>query len=307
MPKEMLGNRRVTGKEQFYTPPAVARDVVAKVLELVPEAADRVWLEPAGGTGAFIDAAAEAGVTEIVSFDIEPRHPQVEEGDFLVQDLRLRGAVAVSNPPFGRNNALSVPFFNRCADHCEVIAFIVPRSWRKWSVLNRLDRRFHLISDEELSINYVNVEGEDVYERNNLRTCVQIWKRGDHEREVVTVPDMGIVEKTTPQDADVALTIFGYSCGTVKTEFPRRKVTTEMYLRLTHPRALEALQAVDFGRFSNNVAYTEALSLPEINYLLNEHVFGDPLAREHHQDPTPSLFSLPEPLGPGHHPEQRSP
>jgi len=26
-----------------------------------------------------------------------------------------------------------------------------------------------------------------------------------------------------------------------------------------------------------NTAYTEALSMPEINYLLNEYVFGDPM------------------------------
>ena len=26
-----------------------------------------------------------------------------------------------------------------------------------------------------------------------------------------------------------------------------------------------------------NTAYTEALSLPEINYLLNDYIFGDPL------------------------------
>ena len=65
-------------------------------------------------------------------------------------------------------------------------------------------------------------------------------------------------------------------CGTVKTEFPRRKVTTELYLHTRHPRALEALNNVNYQRFSTNVAYTEALSIQEINYLLNEYLFGDP-------------------------------
>ncbi len=86
----------------------------------------------------------------------------------------------------------------------------------------------------------------------------------------------GIVAKCKPEDADVALTIFGFSCGAVKTDFPRRKVTTEIYLQLVHPRALEALQAVDYRRFSRNVAYTDALSIQEVNYLLNEYLFGDP-------------------------------
>jgi predicted RNA methylase len=271
-----LGNTRVTGKEQFYTPPNIARDVVTALLAEVPDAIGRTWLEPAGGTGAFIDAAEAVGVERVVSYDIEPHHPQVALGDFLAQRLELTGAIAVSNPPFGRNNALSIPFFNRCADHCDYIAFIVPRSWRKWSVVNRLDRRFHVVSDTDLAINYVNVKGEDAYAKNNLRTCVQIWRRESRQRSLVKVEDRGVVQKCSPAEADVALTIFGYGCGTVNTKFPRRKVTTQMYLRLVHPRALEALDAVDFGRFFNNVAYTEALSFPEINYLLNEFLFGDP-------------------------------
>ncbi len=271
-----LGNTRVTGKEQFYTPPQIARDVVATVLRHVPDATSRPWLEPAGGTGAFIDAAEMAGVENVVSFDIEPHHPQVMLGDFLAQRLDLTGAVAVSNPPFGRNNALSIPFFNRCAEYSDHIAFIVPRSWRKWSVLNRLDRRFSLVSDTDLSINYVDVKGEDAYAKNNLRTCVQLWRREETLRPLIKVEDRGVVRKCTPAEADVALTIFGYGCGTVKTDFPRRKITTQMYLQLEHEDALEALLRVDFGRFSSNVAYTEALSIQEINYLLNEFIFGDP-------------------------------
>lgn len=288
--EKKLGNRRVTGKEQFYTPPSLAREVVAKVLQEIPDARDRVWLEPAGGTGSFIDAAEAAGVRSIISFDIEPHHPRVEQGDFLEQPLEVSGAIAVSNPPFGRNNALSVPFFNHCAKFCDVIAFIVPRSWRKWSVQNRLDMAFHLRSDTDLDVNFVNVRGEDVYERNNLRTCIQIWKREGHRREPVEVPDMEIVKKTDPVDADVALTIFGYSCGAVDTDFPPEKKTTQMYLSLEHPKALEALNEVDFSRFFNKVAYTEALSFQEINYLLNEYIFGDPFASDVYEAPTPSLF-----------------
>ncbi len=276
MAREKLGNRRVTGKEQYYTPPAIAVQVCDLVQQHVPDCQQRTWLEPAGGTGVFIEEARSRGVRSILSFDIEPLHPDVKEGDFLEQSLDLSGAVAVSNPPFGRNNALSVPFFNRCASYCDVIAFIVPRSWRKWSVTNRLDQGFHLVEDVDLSINYVDAMGVSNHANNNLRTCVQLWQRRSELRERVKIPDLGVVRKTTPDLADVSLTVFGFSCGTVKTDFPRRRITTEMYLKLEHPRALEALQNVEFSRFYNNVAYTEALAFPEINFLLNEYLFGSP-------------------------------
>lgn len=270
------GNLRVTGKEQFYTPRETADSVVRRVVDLVPDALDRTWLEPAGGTGAFVDAAVAAGVVDLVSLDIEPRHPLVAEGDFLASDLQLRGAVAVSNPPFGRNNALSVPFFNACAKYSDVIAFVVPRSWRKWSVTNRVDPWFHLLSDDDLTVDYVDATGRQVYGKRLLRTCVQVWERRPNRRARARVEDRGLVARSTPELADVALTIFGFGCGAVQTEFPRRKVTTQLYLTLEDPRALEALRAVDYTRFSRRVAYTEALSIHEVNYLLNEYVFGDP-------------------------------
>jgi hypothetical protein len=45
-----------------------------------------------------------------------------------------------------------------------------------------------------------------------------------------------------------------------------------MFLKLNHPKALNALQTADFARFSKNTAYTEALSFQEINFLLNERL-----------------------------------
>ena len=271
-----LGNRRVTGKEQYYTPAQTANDLVALLTKLIPDFANRTVLEPAGGTGAFIEAARAHGASRFVAFDIEPKHPDVSAADFLAQQLQLQGAVALSNPPFGRNNSLSIPFFNHAAQHCDYIAFIVPKSWRKWSVINRLDRNFHLIADHDLQLDYVDAAGVGLSERKRLATCFQVWQRRAQLRPLVAVTDHGLVTKTTPDLADVALTIFGYGCGTVRTEFERKPNSTRMFLKLNHPDALAALGSVDFSRFYKNTAYTEALSLPEINYLLNEAILGNP-------------------------------
>lgn len=270
------GNRRVTGKEQYYTPPAVATAVLERLVEPRPGLTTRTWIEPAGGNGTFVDAARRIGVRQVLSFDIEPHHPDVSLGNFLDQSLDLTGAVAVGNPPFGRNNALSVPFFNACATVCDVICFIVPRSWRKWSVTNRLDRRFHLVDDYDLTVDYVGLDGEPLSTRGLLRTVVQTWERRPTERPRIRVRDAGVVRRAKPEHADVALTVFGYSCGTLRTDFPRVHNTTQLFLTLHHPRALEALGAVDYSRFAEQTAYTKALSLPEINYLLNDYLFGDP-------------------------------
>ena len=266
------GNRRVTGKEQYYTPRELASVLVSKVKQLVPDFSSRTVLEPAGGTGAFVEAAKAAGAKKVLSVDIEPKHNDVGKADYLATNLRLKDAVTISNPPFGRNNSLSIPFFNRAADHSEFIAFIVPRSWRKWSVMNRLDRRFHLIHDEDLAIDYVDDTHTLISQRNNLKTCFQIWQRREALRDIVKVEDRGFVTKVKPEEADIALTVFGFSCGKVNEEFERKANTTRMFLKLNHPKALAALKNMPYQRFSKNTAYTEALSFQEINFLLNEAI-----------------------------------
>jgi len=272
-PVPKLGNRRVTGKEQFYTPLTTATWVVGRVLELVPESRNKIWLEPSAGSGAFVDALAHFGMSDVIAMDIEPAHPLVKKKDFLTWRANAKDVVAIGNPPFGRNNSLSIPFFNKCAQFSSTIAFIVPRSWRKWSVTNRLSMDFTCISDDDLNINYVDVHGAEVYARNSLRTCLQIWTRTPIPRERVRITDNGFVEKVSPQDADIALKVFGYGCGTVLTEFTRVPNTTLMFLKVNDVRAVKALQEAPLAKYFNNVAYTEALAFTEVNDALNRALF----------------------------------
>ena len=277
LPSVKLGNTRVTGKEQYYTPKPLARELVLQIENVLGPLAGKTILEPAGGTGAFIEAVIERNAKRVISFDIEPLHESVTEGSFLDQQILERNLITISNPPFGRNNSLSIPFFNHAANLSDAICFIVPRSWRKWSVTNRLDLRFELVFDVDLDIDYVNASDEALSNKSHLATCFQIWKNAGNTRQLVKVADKGIIEKVSPDQADVSLTIFGYGCGKVKTDFEKVPNTTQMFLKLHHPQALKALESVDYSRFFKNTAYTEALSLQEINYLLNEAIYGDPM------------------------------
>ena len=277
-----LGNRRVTGKEQYYTPVELAAALTREVVAVIGSLDGRVVLEPAGGTGAFLKAARAEGASEFISFDIDPKFDGIERGDFLTKTVRVNNAIAISNPPFGRNNSLSIPFFNKAANHSEYICFIVPRSWRKWSVINRLDRRFELVADHDIEIDYVDDQGTRISRQLLLKTCFQIWRKlpEGQFRPIYRVRDTGLISKVKPEDADIALRVFGFNCGRVLDEFEPVANSTLMFLKLNDDRALAALRSADFQRFFKNTAYTEALSLQEINYLLNEAVHGNPLLEE---------------------------
>ena len=120
--KKPLGNRRVTGKEQYYTPRALARELVAMAAEAIPNFGSRSFLEPAGGTGSFISALEDKGIRKISAVDLYPKHDRVQSGDFLDFKSAENDLVTISNPPFGRNNALAIPFFNHAANFSDTSA-----------------------------------------------------------------------------------------------------------------------------------------------------------------------------------------
>jgi hypothetical protein len=271
-----LGNRRVTGDERYYTPSLLALELTARAAQLITDFSQRLIIEPAGGSGSFIEAARSFGVREILSVDTFPLHEAVVEADFLKWSPRVKGAVTLSNPPFGRNNALAVPFFNHAAAFSDYIAFLVPRSWRKWSVQNRLDLNFELLADDDVEVNYIDAEGLPLSSQSRLRTCFQIWKRQDTPREKVLIEDLGFVSRAPAATADLAITTFGYGCGRVHREFDRVANTTRVFLRVHDPRVYEVIDRLDVAQFAQNTAYTEALSMQELNYLLNIALTGEP-------------------------------
>ena len=281
---EKLGNRRITGTEQFYTPRKLAAELVETALPHLPRASETTFLEPAAGNGSFVEALSEAGAHKVIALDRYPAIASIQQADFLRSEFAETNLVTITNPPFGRNNALSIPFFNHAAKFSQTICFLVPRSWRKWSVTNRLDLRFHLIHDSDVFVSYEDNAGNPIRQKNGLRTCFQIWQRQATLREKVLVPDNGLVEKCSPQDADIALRVFGYGCGTVLESFDRKPNTTLMFLRLNSKAAAMAIAGLDFSRFSERTAYTQALAFTEVNYLLNEAIYNDPFHNERAKD-----------------------
>lgn len=283
--KQSYANKRVTGKEQYYTNSDVVDLCVNRVLKTI-KVKDKLILEPAGGTGQFIEGLLRAGViaSNIISYDIEPKHPMVLEKDFLDTDLNQSGIVCITNPPFGRANSLSKKFFNHAASNCDYICFLVPKSWRKWSVINSLDENFHLIDDTELPKNCFHFAGkEEPKKKDVLNTVFQIWERRDYIREKIKIPDHDLIKKVNPvikegvgkvvRNANFEIIAFGYSCGKCQdisdVEVPYK--TTTMYLNIERDDVKDALREIDLSEFYKNVAYIEALSIKEINYKLNEY------------------------------------
>ena len=113
MAKQSSANKRKSGKEQYYTDSSVVDICMQEVVKHIDLSSVNL-LEPAGGTGEFVEGFKRFGVADscILSYDIEPKHPMVKEASFFDVDI-TRGSkplVCITNPPFGRANSLSKKF-----------------------------------------------------------------------------------------------------------------------------------------------------------------------------------------------------
>ncbi len=285
--KQSYANTRKTGKEQYYTKKHVVDLCLNEVKRLVPDLDTRTIIEPCGGTGEFIEGLLRSGIKKerIVSYDIEPNHPMVIQGDYLEQDFnnlsKHHGLISITNPPFGRASSLAKQFFNHDAKHCDYICYLIPKSWRKWTVHNSLDNNFHLISDIELPKNCFYLPDGTEKPKDVLNTVFQIWQRRNYKRQKIKIPDHKLIEKVLPEvncdgdkvvvGANFSIVTFGHSCGKcaeITDEVVPYKTTT-MYLRVPELKTKHALQCANLSKFYNNVAYVQALSIQELNYELN--------------------------------------
>jgi hypothetical protein len=260
--------------DQFYTHPAVAAQCHARLCEVLTSRGVAVknafWLEPSAGAGAFylqMPAATRHGV------DLEPVHgvPGVVQGDFmefLPLDTWLaepaRPVITEGNPPFGKNSSLAIKFFNQAARFSQVIAFVVPMTFRKESVHARLDTRFMLVHDEVLAPNSFVFEGRPY----DVPCCFQIWVRSDDERRPVKTaplehPDFSFVTRV---DASLAFRRVGGLAGRFFTEFEAYADASHYFLK---PRGslrafTEVLAAIDWSSVKQNNAGNPSISKREL-------------------------------------------
>lgn len=161
--------------DRFYTKREVAKSCVDFFLEKVGK--DFNFIEPAAGKGSFLE-----WLPNYKAYDICPMSPNIIEQDWFTLDKsEFKGKnVVIGNPPFGVQAKKAITFFNT-SSFADYIAFIVPKSFKKNSIQNRLNLNFFLIGEMDLKPDSFDFEGETY----NVNCVFQIWKKEPKMREKV--------------------------------------------------------------------------------------------------------------------------
>ena len=223
MGRETKSNGQKDIFDRFYTTP----ETVTKCLSLIDFSKYDCIIEPSAGTGNFIKQFPKE--VDIFGYDLNPEEEFIVKEDWFkvdkIQFNKYKSILVCGNPPFGQQNTLAISFFNEAAKFCETIAFILPLSFKKDSIKNRLDLNFHLINEIPL----LDCEFLLKNEENIKVPCVfQVWQREKNPRKPVklkTTTDLfDFVDKS---NADFRIQRVGGNAG--KASFDLSKSASSNY------------------------------------------------------------------------------
>ena len=181
---------RRSGNEKFYTRDVIAKECVtdlARIVQIDPDT--DLLLEPSAGSGSFIPYL-EPLANCLIALDIEPDSRDILRQDFLTWDgtqivLPQGGKmITVGNPPFGRQSSVALKFIKHAAKFSKYIAFILPKSFMKQSMQEKVPLGLHLVHQRELDMNAFTINDQP-----HFVPCVfQIWERREHAPRIRTPP-----------------------------------------------------------------------------------------------------------------------
>ena len=210
------------GLDQFYTNKDIALNCIQALEEHVNIKNYDFHLEPSAGSGSFynlLDKKKRIGV------DLDPKIEEITEMDFFdFKPETDKKYLVVGNPPFGRVSSLAVRFFNKSAEFADCIAFIIPRTFKRVSIQNKLSLEFRLVYNQDLPISPCCFTP-----KMTAKCCFQIWVKSDDKRSIViydkTHADFKFLkhgpkdknnQPTPPENPHFAIKAYGGKCGVVK-------------------------------------------------------------------------------------------
>ena len=194
--------------------------------------------------------------------EIEKADGIIVAADTKVPMNRFKGkkVLVIGNPPFGVQNNLAIGFFNHSAGFADTIAFILPKSFRKPSIQDRLSLDFSLFLDIDLERNSFILDGEDY----DVPTVFQVWKR--HPRKKIKkLYKLNGIEFVSKEECDFRIQRVGGNAG--RAFFNTGSKQSNYFIKNTtgiDNKVLVELINKEEQRERNNTVGPRSISKPEI-------------------------------------------
>lgn len=265
--------------DKFYTKDEVAKHCVEQVLRYI-DVSKMTVLEPSAGDGAFLPY-----FTKYIACDIAPQNANILQKDFLSDDISMllparNTIVTIGNPPFGKRSKLAIQFINKSFEYSDIVAFILPLQFNKYSAQSQVYKDAKLIHSEILPADSFLNNGKSY----SVRCCFQIWSCNTNfvdlrvrEKPITKHPDFEMYQYNNTIEAskyfnkqvykwDFAVPRQGYKDYSTKETNPDNmdRHTQWIFFKTSNEKILKRLQNMDFEKLSKKNTSTPGFGKADV-------------------------------------------
>jgi len=247
------------GEDKYYTRQYIA-DYVSQIIK--DRYGNSEYIEPSAGSGIFLNSFKGYNIS---GYDINPHRDDIKKQDwFLINRERINGKVVVGNPPFGFSASLAIKFIEVATKgRAKAICFILPKTFKKSSLQNKIDERYHLVQEVELPKNsFFFYEKDNEY--YDVPTVFQIWERSSKKRELEVLKTTSpYFEFTTKDKCDFCVRRAGGKSGQILEGIDHTESST-YFIKAKNDYVKKAFQIYDYKKYTDNTAGVKSISKHEI-------------------------------------------
>lgn len=237
--KQIKGLQRNT-IDKYYTNPVAVDLCIEYIKKYIYMNDCDVIIEPSAGDGAFITGIKSLTYNQIF-YDIEPENEEIIKKDFLTLDIHETGLYGtenkihiIGNPPFGRQSSLAIKFIKKSCEFADSISFILPKSFKKDSMIKKFPLNFHCVFEIDLPDNSFIVNGIP----HDVPCIFQIWIKRVYNRNIIEEMDpvnFNFVKKT--ENPDISFRRVGVNAGTIDTSCDK-SIQSHYFIKFTNDKSV---------------------------------------------------------------------
>jgi len=208
-------NRNIIDK--FYTKKNIVKyciNLIKKYIKINKK--KDLIIEPSAGNGSFILFIKQL-CNNYMFFDIKPDNNKIIKQDFLKFNYKClfnkyNKIHIIGNPPFGRQSSLTIKFIKKSCEFSDTLSFILPKSFKKVSLKNKIPLNFHLLVQKDLPLNSFTINNIE----HNVPCIFQIWiKKSYNRKEEIKQKSKYFIFVKKNNNPNIAIKRIGVNAGKV--------------------------------------------------------------------------------------------
>jgi predicted RNA methylase len=226
-----------------------------------------IIIEPSAGNGAFIKKLNQLS-NQCEFYDIDPDHTDIIKQNFLELDcsryreMNKKGIHVIGNPPFGRQSSLAIKFIKKCTEFASTISFILPKSFKKESMMRHFPLMYHLKYEIDIPKNSFKINDNKKYD---VPCILQIWYFSGINRFVPKkLNPRGFLFVKKNENPDISFRRVGVYAGNIETVIEDKSEQSHYFIKFEEGFHWELgkLKKIEFEE--NNTVGAKSISKQEL-------------------------------------------